>query len=70
MPLYEIVLRYPDRDEVRITDRDPRKDGVVRVGGLRWEIIAEKPGQSPGVTRRYIACPERDPQERDTTDPS
>jgi hypothetical protein len=57
MPLYEIVLRYPDRDEVRLTDRDPRDDGHVRINGSRWPIIAHKPGSTPRVEYRYIVRP-------------
>ena len=27
MPLYEIVLRFPDRDEIRLTDRNIYRTG-------------------------------------------
>ena len=55
MPLFEIVLRYPDREEVRLTDRDPGADGQVRINGRAWQIIAANDGSVPGrVERRYI----------------
>lgn len=54
MPLYEIVLRYPDRDEIRLTDHDPRVDGHVRINGSAWTIVAEREGSSGRVARRYI----------------
>jgi hypothetical protein len=57
VPLYEIVLRYPDRDEVRLTDSDPRDDGHVKINGARWPIIAHKPGKTSRVERRYIVLP-------------
>ena len=59
MPLYEIVLRFPDRDEVRLTDYDPREDGHVRINGSSWPIIAQKPGRTPRVARRYIVRADR-----------
>jgi hypothetical protein len=53
--LFEIVLRYPDREEVRLTDRDPGADGHVRINGRIWRIIAANDGSAPGgVERRYI----------------
>jgi hypothetical protein len=54
MPLYEIVLRYPDRDEVRITDQDPQDTGYVTINGSRWPIIAHEPADTPRIERRYI----------------
>ena len=53
MPLYEIVLRYPDRDEVRITDHDPRVDGHVNVNGETWPLVAETRPSDASVARRY-----------------
>jgi hypothetical protein len=56
MPLYEIVLRYSDRDEIRLTDRDPLEDGQVRINGAVWPIIATREGSTKRVARRYIVA--------------
>ena len=60
MPLFEIVLRHPDRDEVRLTDFDPRIDGHVRISGRQWRIVAEEDRPAPGITRRYVAAAHED----------
>jgi hypothetical protein len=58
LPLYEIVLRYADRDELRLTDRDPRADGHVRINGAVLPIIATREGSTKRVARRYIVAVE------------
>jgi hypothetical protein len=55
--LYEVVLRSPDREELRFTDRDPRLDGYVTVDGQRCDIVAEQESPDAEVTRRYIVRP-------------
>jgi hypothetical protein len=55
MPLYEIVLRHHDRDEIRLTDRDPGDHGEFRIKGVRWTITSGGESQTPGVARRYVA---------------
>jgi len=54
MPLYEIVLCFPDRTEIRITDRDPRVDGHVRINGVEWPIAGESVPDTDGVACRYL----------------
>ena len=58
MPLYEIVLCFPDRTETRITDRDPRVDGHVRINGVEWPIASESVPDTPGAARRYVVLVE------------
>jgi hypothetical protein len=53
VPLYEVVLCFHDRVEVRITDRDPRTDGHVKVGERRLPLTAVAVTTDPKVTRRY-----------------
>ena len=53
MPLYEIVLCFHDRIEVRLTDCDPRADGHVRIGSRRLPVAADAIPDDPGITRRY-----------------
>lgn len=45
---------FPDRTEIRVTDRDPRVDGHVRINGVEWPIVGEAVSDTPGVARRYL----------------
>jgi len=47
MPLYEVVLRYENRDEIRLTDHDPRRSGQVQLNGRTWQVVASADGQPP-----------------------
>ena len=49
MPLYEIVLRYPDRDEIRITDRNGYEvGGEVVIAGRRFVVSGTEPAAAAG----------------------
>ena len=58
MPLFEIVLRFPDRDEVRIADRDVYEPGAQVVIASRTYVVAgtESP-QGPNVSERFVLRP-------------
>jgi hypothetical protein len=54
MPLYELVLCFADREEVRLTDRPPGVGDTVSIDGRPWQVIrAEGPV-------RYACEPEPD----------
>ena len=57
MPLYELVLRYADRDEVRLTDHNPVHGGYAWIDERRWQVIADEDSTRAGVERRYILRP-------------
>ena len=57
MSLYEVVLRLPDREELRVTDRDPSLVGYVTIDGRKCEIVAEEASPDVEVARRYIVRP-------------
>jgi hypothetical protein len=57
LSLYEVVLRCPDREELRLTDRDPRLDGYVTIDGQKCEIVAEQESSDAEITRRFIVRP-------------
>ncbi len=57
MPLYEVVLRYADRDEVRWTDHDPRVNGYLRLLGRQWRIVTSREASTPSIARRFIVEP-------------
>ena len=68
MPLYEIVLCYPDRDEVRFTDHDPREDGEVRINGMVWPIVSETAPVGPIAEWRFLVSrDDRSNEERPTS---
>ena len=41
MSLYEIVLTFDDREEIRVTDRRPSLGDVLKMGGRTWRVAAE-----------------------------
>jgi hypothetical protein len=55
--MYEVVLRSAGREEIRVTDHDPRPQGYVIINGQKWEIVAEEPAASAEAARRYIVAP-------------
>ncbi len=58
MPLYEIVLRFPDRDEIRLTDRNGYGDGqeVVIAGRLYLVTGRERP-RAANAAERFVLEP-------------
>lgn len=47
MPLYEIVLRFADREEIRITDRDGYRAGdEIVIAGRPFLVIGTEPPQA------------------------
>jgi hypothetical protein len=55
--MYEVVLRSHDREEIRVTDHDPRPAGYVVINGQKWEIVAEEEASNADAVRRYIVAP-------------
>jgi len=44
MPLYEIVLRFPDREEIRLTDRDGHRAGdEIVIAGRPFFVTGTEP---------------------------
>jgi hypothetical protein len=53
MAVYEVVLRFDDRDEVRLTDRPLEVGSNVRITGSEWLVQQCEPrGERDGA--RYI----------------
>lgn len=64
MPLYELVLRFPDREETRFTDRPVTVGGAVSIGKSLWEVIASTDARSPSslpVEAAFVCEPAVDP---------
>ena len=55
MALYEIVLRFPDRDEIRITDRNGYHDGQeVVIEGRRFLVTGSEQPQAASAAGRFV----------------
>jgi hypothetical protein len=54
MAMYEVVLRFPDRDEVRLTDRPIEVGGTLEIGGSGWLVESEDPHDGRAAAARYI----------------
>ena len=52
MALYEILLRYHDRDEVRLTDSPLEVGSSVEIAGSAWLVQSERAWRGGGS--RYI----------------
>jgi hypothetical protein len=55
--MYEVVLRSSDREEIRVTDHDPRQEGYVMIDGQKFEVVGEEDASNAEVERRYIVAP-------------
>lgn len=54
MALYEVVFRYPDRDEVRLTDRPLPEGEVVELGGTSWHVVLDREPADTRAAARYL----------------
>ncbi|NUR75350.1 MAG: hypothetical protein HOQ28_03560 [Thermoleophilia bacterium] len=58
LPLYEILLRFPDRDEMRITDRDGYELGATfRIGRRTFIVVGREDPTGAGADARIVAKP-------------
>jgi hypothetical protein len=52
MPLYELVLQFPDaREETRFTDRAVAVGDMLSIADQRWEVVASTIARSPHEMR-------------------
>ena len=63
MAVYEVVLRFLDRDEVRLTDRPIEVGGTLEIEGSGWLVESKEP-QDGQAAARYI-CVERRERSRE-----
>ncbi len=52
------MLRYPDRDEVRITDAPLIDGNVVVIAGKRWTVIHTEAPDPGNAAVRFFCRPE------------
>lgn len=63
MPLYEIVLRFSDRDEIRLTDRNGYRIGQkVTIAGRTFRVTGTEEPQGADAGARFVLEPVRAPQ--------
>jgi 16S rRNA U1498 N3-methylase RsmE len=58
MPLYEVVLRFPDHDEIRLTDRDGYQvDDKIDIARRTYVVVGLEPPQWPKASKRLVLEP-------------
>jgi hypothetical protein len=56
--MYEIVLRFPDRDEIRLTDRNGYRTGEkLVIAGRRFLVTGREPPEAPSAEDRFVLEP-------------
>lgn len=61
MPLYEVVLRFPDREETRITDRNGYRAGdEIVIAGRTFLVTGTEPPQAVNSAGRFVLEPRDD----------
>jgi hypothetical protein len=51
MAVYEVVLRFPDRDEFRLTDRPLEVGGTLAINGGAWLVESEESHDGQAAVR-------------------
>jgi len=59
MPMYEYVVRFPDRGDDRlISDHDTVPvGGRIEIRGREWVVVSIEPSEDPEVEERKILAP-------------
>jgi hypothetical protein len=58
MPLYEFVLRFRDRDEIRLGDRNGYQAGdELVIAGRRFVVVGTGPPENPDADERFVLEP-------------
>ena len=57
MPLYEIVLRFADREEVRLGEGHYERDERVVIGDRPFVVTGVEPPLAETVSKRFILEP-------------
>jgi hypothetical protein len=64
MALYEIVLCYPDREEVRFTDRPVAVGDTVEINHEEWDVLFERDPADMLATTRFLLRLAREQRDR------
>jgi hypothetical protein len=60
MALYEILLRYDDRDEVRLSDSPLEVGSTVEIAGSAWLVQSKRARRGRRRSARYICVEARE----------
>ena len=61
MPLYEIVLRFPDREaEVRLTDRALVVGERIVIANRNWDVVLERKPANADAAAGFLCEPSRE----------
>jgi hypothetical protein len=55
--LYEVVLRYPERVEIRLSDRPLTVGQELELGGVTWAVVLEREASNPSASARFVCEP-------------
>jgi hypothetical protein len=70
VPLHEIVLRFPDRNEVRLTGGDGFRTGEeIVIARRRFVVTGTEPPETPGADNRFVVVPSDERMERTGIEP-
>jgi hypothetical protein len=59
--LYEIVLRFPDREELRLTDRNGYRVGdEIVIAGRLYRVVGTERPRAPRAASRFVLEPSGD----------
>ena len=54
MALYELVLRYHDHEECRLTDRPPSIGETLQIGYEEWQVVLEREPSDVRATAAFL----------------
>ena len=57
MAVYEVVLRFPDREEVRLTDRPLGVGDTLEINGGDWLVESQEQHDGPAALRFICVGP-------------
>ena len=63
MAVYEVVLRFQDRDEVRLTDRPVEVGSRLEIDGAEWLVESEEARNGNGGARFICVGVRRRPRQ-------
>jgi len=54
MPVYEIVLQFADREELRVTDRPVAMGDELEILGKSWTVVGEREPEENRASGRFV----------------
>jgi hypothetical protein len=57
MPLYEVLLKRDDDEEIRLTDRALQVGETLTIAEQRWQVQRQEPAKQADAEVRYVCVP-------------